>query len=168
MYSYDERMAAVKLYILYENPHRVKKELGYPSSPVTVYRWYNEFKKNGRLHKRYAGPEYYSEEEKRIAIEHYKNNGRNIQHTIATLGYPSAKALGMSKKGCSPDNSACEGFFGRLKVEMFYGREWADVSIPDFIDKLDEYMHWYGEKRIKMSLGGMSPLSYRKNLGLIA
>ena len=28
----------------------------------------------------------------------------------------------MSKKGCSPDNSACEGFFGRLKNEMFYGR----------------------------------------------
>jgi transposase InsO family protein/transposase-like protein len=26
----------------------------------------------------------------------------------------------MSKKGCSPDNSACEGFFGRLKNEMFY------------------------------------------------
>ncbi len=25
----------------------------------------------------------------------------------------------MSKKGCSPDNSACEGFFGRMKNEMF-------------------------------------------------
>lgn len=28
----------------------------------------------------------------------------------------------MSKKGCSPDNSACEGFFGRLKNEIFYDR----------------------------------------------
>ena len=26
----------------------------------------------------------------------------------------------MSRKGCSPDNSACEGFFGRLKNEMYY------------------------------------------------
>ena len=26
----------------------------------------------------------------------------------------------MSKKGCSPDNSACEGVFGRIKNEMFY------------------------------------------------
>ncbi len=26
----------------------------------------------------------------------------------------------MSKKGCSPDNFACEGFFGRMKNEMFY------------------------------------------------
>ena len=25
----------------------------------------------------------------------------------------------MSKKGCSPDNAACEGFFGRLKNEIF-------------------------------------------------
>ena len=26
----------------------------------------------------------------------------------------------MSRKGCSPDNAACEGFFGRLKTEWFY------------------------------------------------
>ena len=30
----------------------------------------------------------------------------------------------MSAKGCSPDNSACEGFFGRLKNEFFRYREW--------------------------------------------
>jgi transposase InsO family protein len=74
----------------------------------------------------------------------------------------------MSKKGCSPDNSACEGFFGRLKNEMFYGRSWKDVSIEEFIIILDEYIHWYSEKRIKLSLGGMSPLQYRRSLGLIA
>ena len=74
----------------------------------------------------------------------------------------------MSKKGCSPDNSACEGFFGRLKNEMFYGRSWRDVSIEEFIAILDEYIHWYSEKRIKLSLGGMSPLQYRRSLGLIA
>lgn len=28
----------------------------------------------------------------------------------------------MSRKGCSPDNAACEGFFGHLKNEMFYNR----------------------------------------------
>ena len=73
----------------------------------------------------------------------------------------------MSKKGCSPDNSACEGFFGRLKNEMFYGRSWKNVSIEEFITILDEYIHWYSEKRIKLSLGGMSPLQYRRKLGLI-
>ncbi len=39
----------------------------------------------------------------------------------------------MSKKGCSPDNAACEGFFGRLKNELFYNRTWKDVSINEFI-----------------------------------
>ncbi len=74
----------------------------------------------------------------------------------------------MSKKGCSPDNSACEGFFGRLKNEMFYGRSWQDVSIQQFIDELDKYLRWYNEKRIKMSLGAMSPVDYRHSIGLAA
>ncbi len=74
----------------------------------------------------------------------------------------------MSKKGCSPDNSACEGFFGRLKNEMFYGRSWQDVTIEEFIAVLDDYIHWYAEKRIKLSLGGLSPIQYRMKLGLIA
>lgn len=73
----------------------------------------------------------------------------------------------MSKKGCSPDNAACEGFFGRLKNEMFYGRSWVGVSLDDFIHTLDSYLRWYNEKRIKMSLGAKSPLEYRQSLGLV-
>jgi len=74
----------------------------------------------------------------------------------------------MSKKGCSPDNSACEGFFGRLKNEMFYYRSWKDVTVNQFIDKLDNYLRWYNEKRSKMSLGAMSPVDYRRSIGLAA
>lgn len=74
----------------------------------------------------------------------------------------------MSKKGCSPDNSACEGLFGRLKNEMFYGRDWTDVGVSEFIDTLHEYLVWYNEKRIKTSLGNMSPKEYRQSLGLMA
>lgn len=72
----------------------------------------------------------------------------------------------MSKKGCSPDNSACEGFFGRLKNEMFYNNDWTGVSIEMFITILDEYLVWYNEKRIKQSLGYMSPMGYRRSLGI--
>ena len=68
----------------------------------------------------------------------------------------------MSKKGCSPDNSACEGFFGRMKNEMFYKKDWRGWSINQFIEEVDAYIHWYNEKRINMSLGGMSPLGFRK------
>jgi transposase InsO family protein len=35
----------------------------------------------------------------------------------------------MSKKGCTPDNAACEVVFGRLKTEMFYNRKWFGFSI---------------------------------------
>ena len=75
--------------------------------------------------------------------------------------------ISMSKKGCSPDNSACEGFFGRLKNEMFYGRSWHGVSLEHFMEILDNYIHWYNEKRIKISLDGMSPIEYRQSLGLV-
>lgn len=74
----------------------------------------------------------------------------------------------MSKKGCSPDNSACEGLFGRLKNEMFYNRSWSGVSISQFIEILNKYLIWYNETRIKTSLGNMSPLEYRRSLGLVA
>jgi putative transposase len=73
----------------------------------------------------------------------------------------------MSRKGCLQDNAACEGFFGRIKNEMFYNRSWNEVSLTDFINILDRYLVWYNEKRIKLSLGNMSPLEYRQNLGLI-
>ena len=72
----------------------------------------------------------------------------------------------MSKKGCSPDNSACEGFFGRMKNEMFYGYKWDNVTSKDFIQIVNDYMEWYREKRIKISLGGLSPMDYRRSLGL--
>ena len=74
----------------------------------------------------------------------------------------------MSKKGCSPDNAACEGLFGRIKNEFFYNRDWKDVTIEEFIYELDRYLHWYNEKRIKKKLGYLSPLEYRKSLGLVA
>jgi hypothetical protein len=57
-------------------------------------------------------------------------------------------------------------FFGRLKNEMFYGYSWTGVTIDQFIEELDKYIRWYAEKRIKLSLGGMSPLDYRRSLGL--
>ena len=72
----------------------------------------------------------------------------------------------MSKKGCSPDNSACEGVFGRIKNEMFYNADWSGVNISEFIGILNDYLYWYNEKRIKKILGYMSPMEYRRRLGL--
>ena len=74
----------------------------------------------------------------------------------------------MSRKACSPDNAACEGFFGRLKNELFYPRDWKSVTIEQFIGVVDDYIRWYNEKRIKISLGALSPIEYRVSLGLAA
>lgn len=74
----------------------------------------------------------------------------------------------MSRKGCSPDNAACEGFFGRLKTEMFYLQDWQETTIDQFMGVIDTYIRWYNEKRIKMSLGALSPIEYRASLGLAA
>lgn len=73
----------------------------------------------------------------------------------------------MSKKGCSPDNAACEGLFGRLKNEMFYCQDWTCVKISEFIDLLKNYLLWYNTKRIKKSLGNMSPWEYQQCLGMV-
>ena len=74
----------------------------------------------------------------------------------------------MSRKGCSPDNSACEGFFGRLKNEFFYHRDWRGVAMESFMAQLDGYIRFYNERRKKQSLGWMSPMQYRISKGLAA
>jgi hypothetical protein len=70
----------------------------------------------------------------------------------------------MSRKGCSPHNAACEGFFGRPKTELFYPRDWRATTIDQFIGTLDTYIQWYNATRIKVSLGSLSPLKYRESL----
>ena len=73
----------------------------------------------------------------------------------------------MSAKGCSPDNNAAEGFFGRLKQEFFHKRSFAGVTMDEFIGMLDEYMVWYRDRRIKTEFG-MSIMDRRRGLGLVA
>ena len=74
----------------------------------------------------------------------------------------------MSRKACSPDNAACEGFFGRLKNEFFYYRNWENISFDEFSKRLDEYIYYYNNIRKKKSLGWLSPIGYRTSLGYAA
>lgn len=55
----------------------------------------------------------------------------------------------MSRKGCSPDNAAMEGFFGRLKNEFFYGRDWRGVDQNSFMNMIDAWMNYYSKERLK-------------------
>ena len=110
------------------------------------------------------------------AIATLKSNEKPIVHSDRGCHYrwpgwiqimeEASLTRSMSRKGCSPDNSACEGFFGHLKTEMFYGRNWDQYSIEAFIQEIDSYMHWYCKDRIKSTLGGLSPLDYRRSIGI--
>lgn len=74
----------------------------------------------------------------------------------------------MSKKGCSPDNSAMGGFFGRPGNEFFRHRDRSGISTPEFCRMLDGHLGYYNEARPKEGLGRMSPTQYRRSLGLAA
>lgn len=74
----------------------------------------------------------------------------------------------MSRKACSPDNAACEGFFGRLKNKLFYSHDWLDTTIDEFVTALDAYIRWYNEARIKILLGSRSPIEHRRSLRIAA
>ncbi len=65
----------------------------------------------------------------------------------------------MSRKGNCMDNGAMENFFGRLKVEMFYGEKFESVNA--FIEELKEYIRYYNNDRISTKLKGMSPVQFR-------
>lgn len=71
----------------------------------------------------------------------------------------------MSRKGNCMDNSVMENFFGRLKVEMFYGENFESVNA--FIEKLHEYIYYYNNERISCKLNGMSPVDFRTHFHVI-
>ena len=65
----------------------------------------------------------------------------------------------MSRKGNCMDNGAMENFFGRLKVEMYYGEKFETVD--EFVHRLREYIYYWNNERISLKLKGMSPVQYR-------
>ncbi len=67
----------------------------------------------------------------------------------------------MSRKGNCLDNACAENFFGLLKTELLYLQDF--TSIEHFISELHAYIDWYNTKRIKLGLGGMSPVAFRLN-----
>jgi putative transposase len=72
----------------------------------------------------------------------------------------------MSRKGNCLDNSVMENFFGLLKSELLYLREFE--TLEDFRIELIEYIDYYNNKRIKSKLKGLSPVQYRIQSSLVA
>ncbi len=76
----------------------------------------------------------------------------------------------LSRKSHSPDNAVCEGLFGRMKVEMFRGRDWSGATWEDLEAEVARYIGWYNSGRLKMFPGeGFDTIDGRRaRLGLAA
>ncbi|MGY1461322.1 IS3 family transposase [Bacillus toyonensis] len=67
----------------------------------------------------------------------------------------------MSRKGNCYDNAVMENFFGIMKSEFLYIKEFE--SVDHFKIELEKYVDYYNTKRIKAKLK-MSPVQYRTHL----
>jgi len=65
----------------------------------------------------------------------------------------------MSRKGNCHDNATMESFFGVLKSELFYLTKF--TSIDQLKAAIVDYIHYYNHDRIKLKLGGLSPVQFR-------
>lgn len=72
----------------------------------------------------------------------------------------------MSRKGNCLDNACAENFFGLLKTEFFYDKEFENVT--QFKKELIEYINYYNNERIKLRLKGKSPVQYRIDFEQVA
>ncbi len=72
----------------------------------------------------------------------------------------------MSRKGNCLDNAVMENFFGLLKSELLYLREFE--SVKEFREELEKYIYYYNNQRIKGKLKGLSPVQYRIQSLLVA
>lgn len=93
MYSYEDRIKAVKLYIKYDlSAADTIRELGYPKYKMLT-RWYKEYQETGGLHKRFNKRPAYTLDQMKTAVNYYLEHGRNISRTVKAVGYPTREGL---------------------------------------------------------------------------
>ena len=81
MYTYEQRMAAVSLYIKYgKRAMATIRNLGYPDRHMLI-QWYREYEQNGDLRKVMVRKSKFSDAQKEAALEFYMTHGRSIKYT---------------------------------------------------------------------------------------
>lgn len=97
----------------------------------------------------------------------HSDQGWHYQHKKWVKALKQNKIFqSMSRKATCADNAAMENFFGLLKQEMYYGEE--IVSYEVLKKKIEKYIHYYNNERIKQKLAGMSPIHYRTHASQLA
>lgn len=86
MFSHEERVKAVQLFLKYDCSYTATiRELGYPSIS-TLRKWYKEYLISGELHREQRRNAKYSEEQKQVAVNHYFEYGQCYARIIRILG----------------------------------------------------------------------------------
>lgn len=70
-----------------------------------------------------------------------------------------AVTVSMSRRGNCLDNAAMESFFGTLKAEFYHLNKFRDVD--ELQNGIRKYIHYYNHERIRLKLGGLSPVEFR-------
>ena len=97
----------------------------------------------------------------------YSNRGSHYRLPGVLSRMSNAKLVRpMSRKGCSPDNAACEVFFGRLKAELFYSRDLQGITIEQFIQSVDAYICWVQREANQSVIGVIQSHPISKELGI--
>jgi putative transposase len=94
------------------------------------------------------------------AVLVHSDQGFQYQHASWRALLAEAGATqSMSRKGNCFDNAVIENFFGHLKEELFHHATF--ISTDAFTYALHDYINWYNNHRISLTLNGLSPMQYR-------
>ena len=104
MYSYEDRIRAVKLYIkLDKRIAATLIQLGYPTKNA-LKTWYGEYERRQDVSTGYVRSRLkYSAEQKQFAVNHYLDHDRCSAGTVKALGYPCLGTLSKWIDELSPD-----------------------------------------------------------------
>lgn len=80
---------------------------------------------------------------------------RGFQKYLADKGIKQS----MSRKANCWDNAVMENFFSILKSELLYLQNFS--TMKQLVRELHKYIKYYNQERIKLKLGGLSPIKYR-------
>ncbi|MDP7980838.1 IS3 family transposase, partial [Bacillus multifaciens] len=150
-FSSKEKIRAVKRYLEgTEGGKTIAKSIGVDSS--VFYQWIRRYESlDEKAFERLT-------DEDTLLIHsdqgwHYQM--KQYHHSLNKRGITQS----MSRKGNCYDNAVIESFFGIMKSELLYLKEFE--SVEHFKQELAKYIEYYNHKRIKAKLKGMSPVQYR-------
>ncbi len=85
----------------------------------------------------------------------YQYTSRGFKRMVEDAGLTHS----MSRVGRCLDNATIEGFWGTLKVEMYYLHEFQAYS--ELTSAIENYISFYNHNRLQKRLNSLSSVEYR-------